>query len=198
MTKVKITVVPTTNLPHADLAFAVHLYEQRFDAYADTERSDYTLDLMTIPHRSTTVGRQYAADTLLATALHHRAHGIGVVLTAADIYTRGTNYVFGLATQGAAVVSSARIDPAFWRGVPEIFSYTRRGRRFFERQYAKVLVHELGHAFGLPHCTDWNCAMHYSNSPTELFRKGDEYCQPCRRTFKASVPGRGAARGRSP
>ena len=185
MTKVSITIIPTSSLPQVDLDFALGVYMKHFKDYAHTEVSEKKLNLEEFPYRPTAFGRQYLADALLQAGLQQR--GIVIVLTSADIYTGGTNYIFGLATFGSALVSSARIDPAFWKGIQEIFRYTGEGRPFFERQYAKVLIHELGHAIGLPHCDDWDCAMRYSNSPIELYRKGGEYCGVCWPRFLSNI-----------
>ena len=185
--KVRIRIIPTSNFPQGELNFARGAYIQRFNDYAHVELTEKILDLEEFPYRITASREQYLADALLQAGSRQRENGIAVVLTSADIYTEGTNYIFGLASHGSALVSSARINPAFWADIPDIFQYTSNGRPFFERQYTKVLIHELGHAFGMLHCSNWDCAMHYSNSPIELYRKGEDYCGTCWRKFLAGI-----------
>ena len=123
-------------------------------------------------------GRQYLADEILSEC-GCEENGVTIVITSVDIYTHGTNYIFGLATIGAGLVSYARIDPNFWDFAPEIHHYSERGKGFFLRQLGKVLLHELGHALSLGHCQDPCCVMRYSNSPLELYFKGEDYCVRC-------------------
>jgi len=44
----------------------------------------------------------------------------------------------------------------------------------------KEAVHELGHTFGLDHCSDPRCVMHFSNMLADTDRKGREFCPSCR------------------
>ena len=176
-------IVSVSGFPQVDMNFALGAYRKRFREYADIELSEKILDLQEFPFRITAFGKQYLADALLQAGLRINGGNVVVVLTSADIYTGGMNYVFGLATNGSALISSARIDPGFWKDVKEIFHYSSEGRLFFEKQYEKVLIHKLGHAFGLSHCNNVDCAMHYSNSPAELYQKGEWYCEDCRKRF---------------
>ena len=43
----------------------------------------------------------------------------------------------------------------------------------------KEMLHELGHNFGLMHCSDWDCVMHSSTGIEEVDIKGNYYCKIC-------------------
>jgi archaemetzincin len=174
-----LTILPLNDLDSLDLDYAYNLYRSRLGGYLKVRVSDQRLNIEGFPYRLTRFGKQYLADAILEEGLRLKGEGIFILLTSSDIYTAGLNYVFGLAVKGCAVVSKARIDPAFWRGVDEIYAYASKGRLFFEKQYGKVLIHEAGHTLGLPHCSNESCVMLYSNSPLELYRKGEWFCQPC-------------------
>ena len=47
------------------------------------------------------------------------------------------------------------------------------------RRACKVVVHEAGHAFGLPHCIVYRCNMNGSNSMSESDKKPLRLCPRC-------------------
>lgn len=184
----KLLVMRTKELPDKDYLFALRIYSEVLGNYVKVRELDEYINLEQIPYRLTYYGRQYLADAILRiAAIKRRNAHVSIILTSADIYTRGMNYIFGLATFGAAVISSARIDPKFWKGYPEIYQYTREGREFFEKQLRKVLIHEFGHAVGLSHCSKIECVMKFSNSPIELYAKGENYCGSCEKELSAKI-----------
>lgn len=187
--KIKTSIIATDDVPKKDLIFALKTYERFFRKYIDIRTLKKALELSAFPYRFIDSRKQYLADSILEEALKLRRTQtqIVIVLTSSDIYTKEMNYIFGLATLGSALISSARIQPRFWRNLESVFHYSSKGRPFFEKQYAKVLIHEVGHTLGVPHCTRWDCAMHYSNSPSELYTKGEKYCDGCCKLLLSSI-----------
>ena len=90
-----------------------------------------------------------------------------------DLYVHGLNFVFGQAELGGhfALISLARLRQSFY-GLPE-------NKTLFLERTKKEAVHELGHTFGLEHCPDPKCVMHFSNSLMDTDRKGASFCPHC-------------------
>jgi archaemetzincin len=116
------------------------------------------------PHR-----RQYNAGVLLNYTRRARKHLPILGVTGADLYAEGLNFVFGLAESPgkAAVISLRRL-------------HSGTDDALFRARAVKEAVHELGHTFGLGHCTNPRCVMYFSNSLADTDRKGRVYCPKCR------------------
>jgi archaemetzincin len=50
----------------------------------------------------------------------------------------------------------------------------------FYQRIVKEAVHELGHAFGLNHCRNIKCVMHFSNSLSDTDIKTSHLCNVCK------------------
>jgi archaemetzincin len=120
--------------------------------------------------------RQYEGECLLQ-ALPNDDVTLGVVEV--DVYVEGLNFIFGLALGRRALISLKRLRPEFY-GLPE-------NRGLLQLRAFKEAVHELGHVFGLVHCPDQRCVMHFSNSLAETDYKSYSYCPLCR--SRLSWPG---------
>lgn len=114
---------------------------------------------------------QYHAEAFLGVARRMAgATGKRVLgVTDHDLYAEGLNFVFGLAESPgrAAVISLARLR--------QTDNWAQQRARA-----VKEAVHELGHTFGLNHCSDPGCVMHFSNTLADTDRKGREFCPSCR------------------
>lgn len=100
-------------------------------------------------------------------------------VTNVDLYVPRLNFVFGeaLCPGEAALISLFRLNPELY-GEPN-------GGKFLKRAL-KEAVHELGHTFGLRHCSNPKCVMFFSNSLLDTDRKGERFCLECERKFKGS------------
>jgi archaemetzincin len=90
-----------------------------------------------------------------------------------DLYVPNLNFVFGEADMinGVCIISIIRLRQKFYR-LPE-------NKELFIERTIKEAIHELGHTFGLYHCSNPNCVMFFSNSLLDTDRKGKNFCKVC-------------------
>ena len=91
-----------------------------------------------------------------------------------DAYSSGLNFVFGQASltgAGAAIYLS--------RLRQEFYGLSADTSMFIDR-LLKEATHEVGHSFGLNHCSNQFCVMHFSNSIADTDRKAKDFCDICR------------------
>ena len=120
--------------------------------------------------------RQYLASGLLArlkkSGVAEGEKVLGIVDV--DLYAPGPNFVFGQAdiAFSAALISLCRLRQEYYE-LPS-------DEALFLDRAVKEAVHELGHTFGLRHCKNARCVMHFSNSLADTDRKQIAFCSQCR------------------
>jgi archaemetzincin len=121
--------------------------------------------------------KQYRSDVILSLVKGYAEKTVdldrvlGVVDV--DIYVPRLNFVFGEAEcPGKAALIS------LWRLRPEFYNAPSNFELFIDRS-TKEAVHELGHTFGLTHCSNPFCVMYFSNSIFETDRKKGVFCNKC-------------------
>ncbi|MDN7025025.1 archaemetzincin family Zn-dependent metalloprotease [Methanoculleus sp. FWC-SCC1] len=142
-----------------------------------------TGEMVRLPERARNDLRdQYEAETVLD-AVARLGQGTGgdrrLGITDADLYVPGLNFIFGLAKQRDAVISLHRLRQSFYGLFDD--------RKIFCHRVLVEAVHELGHTYGLPHCRNPACVMHFSSTIAETDRKGPGFCPSCHRNI-AAVP----------
>lgn len=99
-------------------------------------------------------------------------------VTNVDLFIAVLTFVFGEAQldDRAAVVSAYRLDNRLYGLPPD-------PHLLFER-LSKEAIHELGHTFGLLHCTDDRCVMASSTYVEEIDLKSDHFCEECQAALR--------------
>ena len=120
---------------------------------------------------------QYNASILLNSITRATtASSVHLWIVSEDIFVRGMNFVFGVAKPGkGAVLSIYRLDSL--------------------NLIKKEAIHEMGHVFGLQHCSN-KCVMQFSNSVYEAKKKPVELCDKCKYLLKSHVHAQNHARDR--
>ena len=83
------------------------------------------------------------------------------------------NFVFGQAHLNGSIsaIYLPRLRQEFYGLKPD--------ESVFYQRLVKEAVHELGHAFGLNHCRNIKCVMHFSNSLSDTDIKTSHLCKMC-------------------
>jgi archaemetzincin len=115
--------------------------------------------------------RQYVGSLILKSLPDAPGRILGV--TEVDLYEDDLNFIFGLAYGNKAVISLKRLHQEFYCLPPDPDILNLRA--------LKEAMHELGHVFGLRHCSDPRCVMYFSNSIADTDRKDWRYCGWCDR-----------------
>lgn len=122
---------------------------------------------------------QSLADVAASGGAQSTGGTIRLGVTACDLFVPRLNFVFGVADhqRGVAVISLHRLRPEYYGEPPDL--------PLFRERTIKEAVHELGHVFGLAHCRNPDCIMHFSHTIDDTDRKGPGFCQVCFRALLA-------------
>jgi archaemetzincin len=123
---------------------------------------------------------QYLSPILLSKLKQNIPHDAAKVLGVADVdlYVPYLNFVFGQAELGgkAALISIIRLRQEYYGLKPD--------QKLFELRILKEATHELGHCYGLNHCPNPRCVMHFSNSLRDTDYKSHEFCSNCKKIIE--------------
>jgi len=113
---------------------------------------------------------QYDSTALLD---HLPTGAVGLI--GADLFIPILEFVFGEAYLGGhrAIVSACRLQQEFYGLPPDPDLLLDR--------LVKEVLHEWGHARGLRHCLDYQCAMSAAHSVELIDLKDPTYCLHCQR-----------------
>ncbi len=97
-----------------------------------------------------------------------------IILTDLDLFVPILTYVFGEAelNGNSAIASSHRLHNEYY-GLP-------KNEQLLQTRITKEIIHELGHTFGLIHCSDYRCVMHSSTYVEDIDLKDSSLCISCK------------------
>jgi archaemetzincin len=160
------------------LNFVLRKIELRFNC------PSRTLGSMDIPAQAFDSERvQYSSVQILKSILELAPDDATKIIGIADIdlYIPVLTFVFGQAQLNgkAAIVSMRRLRQEYYGLSPDdSILFARLG---------KEVLHELGHTFGMVHCWNNQCAMHFSSSIREIDTKEDRFCSSCTRLLSSKL-----------
>ncbi len=118
---------------------------------------------------------QYSANDILNWLLNLSSGSDEKVigLTGVDIYIPVLTFIFGQAYLGgqAGIISDYRLKNEFYGMTGDEELYNQR--------LIKCVVHELGHMFGLKHCSGYGCVMQAATYVEDIDQKSAYLCGAC-------------------
>ena len=127
--------------------------------------------------------RQYNSEVILHRLQTYRPpQGERLLgITEVDLYVSPLNFVFGQADLPGrvALISLCRLHQEFY-GLAS-------AKALFLLRTTKEAVHELGHTYGLRHCYNTKCVMHFSNSLRDTDIKSDRFCKRCQQELEDNL-----------
>jgi archaemetzincin len=105
-----------------------------------------------------------------------------LAVCAFDAYFGNYNFCFGEAIIGGrvAAVYVERLLPYCSKSNNNSDSNDNKLQGLFRDRLIKEAIHELGHTFGMRHCSLDSCIMYKSKTISDTDKKGREFCKICR------------------
>lgn len=129
-----------------------------------------------------TIRRQYDGNKLLSEIQSNSNSELikTIGLFQVDIFIPILTYIFGQAilNGNTGIASTFRLKN-------ELYGLKQDDNLLIERS-AKVVIHELGHTFGLVHCYVPTCVMHSGSYVENLDQKSIHLCPKCSENLKKS------------
>ncbi len=176
--KVNLLLIPLDQAKELKLDFLLALLAEIFQIKANLGRP------LKIPAEAYNYRRgQYNSSYILkrlGSILNLATNEKALLIADVDLYAEGLNFVFGEAeiNGSLAIISVTRLRESFY-GLPE-------NEEIFQSRVKKEAIHELGHVFGLRHCSSSRCVMYFSNSLADTDRKSWNFCPRCLSLLKST------------
>lgn len=172
-----IHLLPMENLPPSLQSLLLDVTAAYFMTLS--EISPQNIDTTKLFYRNHHNKKQYKTYPILDMLINRlsKSSFCTIAITGTDLYPEEDwNFVFGMAHLKERV------------GVFSFNRYTSEDSTLFRKRCVKVITHEIGHMFGLPHCIRYSCNMNGSNSLAESDTKPLYLCPDCLKKLHNSVP----------
>jgi len=166
----KITLVPTDDIDDEIMGELINRVKDVFHCPVETGTSFSNLAQAYEQQRE----RYHASELLSHLSAEKKGEDERIVgIVDVDLYVPGLNFIFGEADTvcRAAIISLCRLRQEYYGLPPD--------KSLFLERATKEIVHELGHTFGLGHCPNIKCVMHFSNSLADTDWKEVHFCDRC-------------------
>ena len=104
-----------------------------------------------------------------------------LVICDIDAYSGDLNFVFGEAYR------EGRVAAIYLPRLRQEFYGLESNKLVFHKRIVKEAIHELGHTFGLFHCNNESCVMHFSNSSYDTDIKEKSFCSNCKNNIRLKI-----------
>jgi archaemetzincin len=179
LTKPILYIVPIELLDISVLDPLFSVLTETFNLQIEIFRKNLALDKAYDARRN-----QYYSSELLAQLITnppadaHRMLGV----TGLDIFIPVLTYIYGEAQVNGlgALTSTYRLREEFYNKPPNV--------HVFNERLAKEAVHELGHTYGLVHCSHPECVMASSTYIEDVDEKSRHFCKSCAQIVRQNSP----------
>ncbi len=173
--KKKFCIIPVGHIDIRTLYSVQKELEKRFNVAIDVGRQ---LDEPTYAYHKNK--KQYHSTKILKRMHKLKLTGYDRILGIADVdlFIHDRTFVFGEAKikWKVAIISLTRLRQEF-------YDLPIDSTLFNERIIIEA-VHEIGHTYGLHHCTDNNCVMFLSRTVYDSDQKGSDFCANCKKKIE--------------
>lgn len=178
----KITIVPVGKIDKIVISYLRKNLNEKFQVTITKKWGEIEIaSPMEEPSYAFNSARNQYYSTSIVKKISSTIKDNGKVLgiTDVDLYCEGLNFVFGEA-EGiggrVAVISLKRLRQEFYKLKPN--------EKLFMERALKEAVHEIGHLYGLMHCNNEKCVMHFSNCLLDTDIKNSSFCPGCQQRIK--------------